>query len=113
MKGIVKSSGKVINIVKTQELMGSEGKKMMYITSDNYCYGVDEVDIFYDDFAYWRNFRCSIASKMLPVTSEWKLTKGDASISIPKEAAAKLAIEYADELIKQLQETQFDALHYK
>ena len=49
------------------------------------------------------SLRAELASRMLCVTSEWHLTnkRGD-SIPIPKESAVKLAIEYADELIKQL-----------
>ena len=52
----------------------------------------------------WSSFRREVAKHMLPVTSNWKLTKanGTASIPVSKEAACKLAISYADELIKQL-----------
>lgn len=52
----------------------------------------------------WSAFRREAAKLMLPVTSNWKLTKATASMAITKNAAVKLAIEYADELIKQLKD---------
>ena len=52
----------------------------------------------------WASFRREAAMRMLPITSEWRLSKKDVTVGIPKEAACKLAIEYADELIKQLKE---------
>ena len=51
------------------------------------------------------NFRREIAMKMLSVTATMKITKDSATVRIiSKEGAAKLAIEYADELIRQLKE---------
>ena len=54
---------------------------------------------------YLEAIRLETASRMLPVTSEWHLRKGDSQISISKEAACMIAIEYVDELIKQLKES--------
>ena len=51
------------------------------------------------------NFRREIAMKMLSVTATMKITKDSAAVRmISKEGAARLAIEYADELIKQLKQ---------
>ena len=59
----------------------------------------------------WEEYRREVAMRMLPVTSQWKLTKQSnnetyVSIGIPMTASVKIAIEYADELIKQLKEKQ-------
>ena len=49
------------------------------------------------------SMRAEIAARMLQVTSEWHITDGKGgSHAMPKKSAVKLAIEYADELIKQL-----------
>jgi len=58
----------------------------------------------------WNAYQREVAMRMLPITSQWKLTKQSdkdsipVSIGIPMEASVKIAIEYADELIKQLKE---------
>ena len=53
----------------------------------------------------WDVFRREAAKEMLPLTATFKITKGDTLIrTIPMKAAVKTAIEYADELIRQLRE---------
>ena len=55
----------------------------------------------------WEDFRRETAKYMLPVTSQMKITKeGKVVGSFTKKGAARLAIEYADELIKQLKEEE-------
>ena len=55
----------------------------------------------------WDTFRREAAKDMLPLTATFKITKGDTLIAtIPMKAAVKTAIEYADELIKQLKEDE-------
>ena len=57
------------------------------------------------DICDWQAFRREIAMKMLPVTATMKITKNSATVRmISKEGAARLAIEYADELINQLKQ---------
>ena len=58
----------------------------------------------------WDVYRREVAMRMLPITSQWKLTKQSKKdsipvfIGIPMEASVKIAIKYANELIKQLKE---------
>lgn len=53
----------------------------------------------------WDAFRREAAKDMLTFTAQMKLTKEGAALRmVSKETAVKLAIEYADELIKQLKE---------
>lgn len=53
----------------------------------------------------WDAFRREVAKDMLTFTAQMKLTKEGVVLRMAsKEAAVKLAIEYADELIKQLKE---------
>lgn len=60
-----------------------------------------------DDFdpVDWSSFRREAAKDILPAMINWRRINGaGANILISKEEATKLAIEYADELIKQLKE---------
>ncbi len=51
----------------------------------------------------WEDFRRETAKNMLPIMAQMKITNGKTALRfISKESAAKLSIEYADELIKQL-----------
>ncbi len=53
----------------------------------------------------WDAFRREAAKDMLTFTTQMKLVKEGAALRmVSKETAVKLAIEYADELIKQLKE---------
>ena len=53
----------------------------------------------------WEDFRRETAKNMLPVMAQMKITNGKTVLRfISKESAARLSIEYADELIKQLKE---------
>ena len=53
----------------------------------------------------WSFFRREVAKDILPTMINWRRTNGaGANILISKEEAVKLAIEYADELIKQLKD---------
>ena len=55
----------------------------------------------------WDTFRRGVAKEMLPLTATFKITKGDTLIrTIPMKAAVKTAIEYADELVRQLKENE-------
>lgn len=99
MKARIKKTGEVVNIAPYArvelDVCDSRGNP---ITKE-----FEEVELVQDND--WQAFRREVAKHMLPVASNWKLTKADGTASIPisKEAACKLAIEYADELIKQLQ----------
>ena len=95
MKAIRKSDGKTIDVTLYHDkeyICKSEGRTVLYESSA----------LIVSDYDYWSKFLRDVAKEMLPVTAGWKLTKGDACVPVSKEAAAKLAIEYADELIKQL-----------
>ena len=53
----------------------------------------------------WKAFRREAVKDILPAMINWRRINGaGANILISKEEAVKLAIEYADELIKQLKE---------
>lgn len=55
----------------------------------------------------WDTFRREVAKEMLPLTATFKITKGDTLVrTIPMKAAVKTAIEYADELVRQLKENE-------
>ena len=63
----------------------------------------DELD--FDDLTDWSSFRREAAKDILPAMINWRrVNEAGANILISKEEAAKLAIEYADELIKQLKQ---------
>ena len=80
-----------------KELKGIEAAKVQYVR--------EEVEKFEPEFFNWSSFRREAAMKMLPVTATMKITKDSATVRmISKEGAARLAIEYVDELIKQLKD---------
>ena len=55
----------------------------------------------------WEDFRRETAKNMLPIMAQMKITNGKTALRfISKESAVRLAIEYADELIKQIKEEQ-------
>lgn len=61
-----------------------------------------EVSLHYVD---WSSFRREAAKDILPTIINWRrLNEAGANLLISKEEAVKLAIEYADELIKQLKD---------
>ena len=61
-----------------------------------------EASLHYVD---WSSFRREAAKDILPAIINWRRMNGaGANILISKEEATKLAIEYADELIRQLKQ---------
>ena len=104
MKARIKSTGEIFPIAPY-------AKVTLNVCDDRgtpYEVDFEDIELMPDNISEsdmdWSSFRREVAKHMLPVTSNWKLTKatGPASIPVSKEAACKLAISYADELIKQL-----------
>ena len=61
-----------------------------------------EASLHYVD---WSSFRREVAKDILPAMINWRRTnEAGANLLISKEEAVKLAIEYANELIKQLKQ---------
>ena len=110
MKARIKRYGQVIDVVQVEARMETDGIHTYYAEAGSekltsLCLWKDtELDFNVNEPSEqdWSSFRNEVAKEMLTVTCEWKLSKGSASIPINKEAAVKLAIEYADELVKQL-----------
>ena len=108
MKARIKRYGQVIDVVQVDTRYESDGFHIYYAEAGSekltsLCLWKDtELDFNICEPVDWIEFRKEVAKTMLPITANWKLTKGDASISIPKEAAVKLAVEYADALIDEL-----------
>lgn len=102
MKAIRKGDGKEVDVILFHD------KEYIDVLPSEYdCRRIYPAEtLVVDEVVDWQAFRREAAKEMLPITSNWKLTKagGTASIPISKEAACKLAISYADELIKQLKE---------
>lgn len=102
MKAIRKGDGKEVDVI-----LFHDKEYIDVLPSEHDCRQIYPAEtLVVDEVVDWQAFRREAAKEMLPITSNWKLTKagGTASISISKEAACKLAISYADELIKQLKE---------
>lgn len=80
-----------------KELKGIEATKVQYVK--------EEVEKFEPEFVDWSAFRREAAKDILPAMINWRrVNEAGANIIISKEEAAKLAIKYADELIKLLKQ---------
>ena len=105
MKARNKITGKEITILGISKEYGTVSyfaDGVLY--QDNFASGVLEI-IDDSDPVDWSHFRREAAKDILPAMINLRrINGGGANILISKEEAVKLAIEYADELIRQLKQ---------
>lgn len=107
------SEGEIVEIIPGMETdaegiwNASAGKLVLCRKEDNtFTYASPlNMEIFEYDTVDWSSFRREAAKDILPAMINWRrVNEAGANILISKEEAAKLAIEYADELIKQFKQ---------
>ena len=113
MKVRNKESGQIIDIVYVETRLDTDGPHDYYAEKGTE-YGSGRLlwkDTQLDfnicnqsDFD-WSSFRREAAKDVLPAMINWRrINKAGTNLLISKEEAVKLAIEYADELIRQLKQ---------
>ena len=107
------SEGEIVEIIPGMETDADgiwnapAGKLFLCRKKDNtftYASPLD-MEIVECDTVDWSAFRREAAKDILPAMINWRrINEAGANLLISKEEVVKLAIEYADELIKQLKE---------
>ena len=113
MKARIKEFGQIIDVVQVKTRLETDGPHTYYAEkgteygSGHLLWKDTQLDFNIcnqSDFD-WSSFRREAAKDVLPAMINWRRTKeSGANILISKEDAVKLAIEYADELIRQLKQ---------
>lgn len=111
MKARIKRYGQVIDVFPVESRMETDGIHTYYTEAGSekltnlWLWKDTELDFNVCELSKQdrSSFRNEVAKEMLTITCGWKLAKG---IPISRGAAVKLAIEYADELVKQLMESE-------